>query len=210
MYSITCSLSGHQRLAYMVVIVQDQIIQGQKYSSCSKAGGCRLAQLLGGFRRNLPIVSWVTPTPGCTAKFNFAGNRYSQLLILRPFGRSSQKLPVEYHYQVEPFFVKFSMSTAKKGCRQGQGPASGERFHSDSTSTKIIGKSHRKNPTFYVFTPWLFLYFVGIEGGRYTDFSRQKKPQKLTQLQRGQNIFTLDCNDHKALYLEIALPWYIE
>ena len=56
------------------------------------------------------------------------------------------------------------MSTAKKGCRQG--PASGERFHSDSTSTKIIGKSHRKNPTFYVFTPWLFLYFVEIEEGR--------------------------------------------
>ena len=41
-----------------------------------------------------------------------------------------------------------------------------ERFHSDSTSNKIKGKPHRKNPTFYVFTPWLFLYFVGIEEGR--------------------------------------------
>ena len=81
MYSVTCSVSGHRRLAYMVVIVQDPIIQGQKYSSCSKAGGCRAAQLLGGFRRNLPIVSWVTPTPGCTAKFNVQGNRYSQPLF---------------------------------------------------------------------------------------------------------------------------------
>jgi hypothetical protein len=54
----------------------------------------------------------VTPTPGCTAKFIFAGNQYSQQLILRPFGRSGQELPVEY--QAEPFFVKFSMSTAKK------------------------------------------------------------------------------------------------
>ena len=34
------------------------IFQGQQYSSCSKAGGCRAAQLLGGFRRNLLIVSW--------------------------------------------------------------------------------------------------------------------------------------------------------
>ena len=182
MYSITCSLSGHRRLAYMVVIVQDPIIQGQKYSSCSKAGGCRAAQLLGGFRKNLPIVSWVAPTPGCTAKFNFAGNRYSQPLILRPFGRSSQELPVEYHYQVEPFSVKFSMSTAKKGCRQGpayaivciRGSLVKERFHSDSTSTKIMGKSHRKNPTFYVFTPWLILYFVGIQGVRYRNFSQRK------------------------------------
>ena len=48
------------------------IFWGQKYSSCSKAGRCRAAQLLGGFRRNLLIVSWVTSTPGCTA--NFPGN----------------------------------------------------------------------------------------------------------------------------------------
>jgi hypothetical protein len=41
-----------------------------------------------------------------------------------------------------------------------------ERFHNNSTSNKIIGKSQRKNPTFYVFTPWSFLYFVGIEEGR--------------------------------------------
>jgi hypothetical protein len=45
-------------------------------SSCSKAGGCRAAQLLGGFLRNLLIVSWVTPTPRCKA--NFPGNRCSQ------------------------------------------------------------------------------------------------------------------------------------
>ncbi len=93
------------------------IFQGQQYSSCSKAGGCRAAQLLGGFRRNLLIVSWVTPTPGCTA--NFPGNWCSQPLILRPFGRSGQELPVEY--QVEALFINFSVSSAKKGCRQGPG-----------------------------------------------------------------------------------------
>jgi hypothetical protein len=48
------------------------IFQRQQYSSCTKAGGCRAAQLLGGFRRNLLIVSWATPTPECTA--NFPGN----------------------------------------------------------------------------------------------------------------------------------------
>ena len=93
------------------------IFQGQQYSSCSKAGGCRAAQLLGGFRRNLLIVSWVTHTPGCTA--NFPGNWCSQPLILRPFGRSGQELPAEY--QVEARFINFSVSTPRKGCRQGPG-----------------------------------------------------------------------------------------
>jgi hypothetical protein len=46
---------------------------------------------MGGLRRNLQIVSWVTPTLGC-----------SQPLILRPFGRYGEELPVEY--QVEQFF----------------------------------------------------------------------------------------------------------
>ena len=31
-------------------------------------------------------------------------------------------------------------------------PQSKQRFHSDSTVTKIIGKPHRKKPTFYLFT----------------------------------------------------------
>ena len=93
------------------------IFQGQQYSSCSKAGGCRAAQLLGGFRRNLLIVTWVTHTPGCTA--NFPGNWCSQPRILRPFGRSSQELPAEY--QVEARFMNFSVSTARKGCRQAPG-----------------------------------------------------------------------------------------
>ena len=93
------------------------IFQGQQYSSCPKAGGCRAAQLLGGFRRNLLIVSWATPTLGCKA--NFPGNRCSQPLILRPFGRSGRELPIEY--PVEARFVNFSVSTAKKGCRQGSG-----------------------------------------------------------------------------------------
>ena len=38
------------------------------------------------------------------------------------------------------------------------------------TATVPVTKSsenHKgKNPTFYVFTPWMFLYFVGIEEGR--------------------------------------------
>jgi hypothetical protein len=93
------------------------IFQGQQYSSCSKAGGCRAAQLLGGFRRDLLIVSWVAPTPGCTA--NSPGNWCSQPLILRPFGRSGQELSVEY--QVAPLFIIFSLSTAKKGYRKKPG-----------------------------------------------------------------------------------------
>jgi hypothetical protein len=102
------------------------------------------------------------------SKYSSCRKSIRRPFILRPLSRSGQELPVEY--QVELFFVKFSMSTVKKGSRQG--PASAivcirgslvkERSHSDSTSTKIMGKSHRKNPTFYVFTPWLFLYFVGI------------------------------------------------
>ena len=105
------------------------IFQGQQYSSCSKACGCRAAQLLGGFRRNLQIVSWATPTPECTA--NFPGNWYSQPLILRPFGRSGQELPAEY--QVEARFINYSVSTAKKGCRQG--PGSGNLRASPSKAT---------------------------------------------------------------------------
>jgi hypothetical protein len=120
----------------MVVITQNLIFQGQKYSSCSKAGGCRAAQLLGGFHWNWLIVRWVTPTPGCTAKFNFPGNRYSQPLILRLFGRSGQELPVEY--QVEPFFINFSMSSAKKGCRQG--PASGNSMYTGIPSQRTISQ----------------------------------------------------------------------
>ena len=81
--------------------------------------GCTAAsyKLLGGFRRNLLIVSWATPTPGCTA--NFPRNWYSQPRILRPFGRSGQELPAEY--QVEARFINFSVSKAKKGCRQRPG-----------------------------------------------------------------------------------------
>jgi hypothetical protein len=134
------------------------ICQGRQYSSCSKAGGCRAAQLLWGFRRDLLIVSWVAPTPGCTA--NFPGNWCSQPLILRPFGRSGQELSVEY--QVEPLFINFRYLQLKKAIERSQdleiskNPYSKLRFHSDSNSTKIIRKSHRKKPTFYVFTPCPF------------------------------------------------------
>jgi hypothetical protein len=100
--------------------------------------GCPAAK---GFRRNLLIVSWVTPTPGCTAKFNFPGNRYSQPLILRLFGRSGPELPVEY--QVEPFFINFPMSTAKKGCRQG--PASRNSTYTGIPSQRTISQRQYQN-----------------------------------------------------------------
>jgi hypothetical protein len=130
------------------------IFQGQKYSSCSKAGGCWTAELLGAFRGNLLIVSWVTPTPGCTA--NFPGNPCSQPLIFASFRRSGQELPVEC--QVKPFPTNFSLSTAEKGHEKGctKGLGSGNQHcgnqHNDSTSKKITRKSHSKKPDFYL---WL-------------------------------------------------------
>ena len=81
-----------------------------------KSRWCRTAKLLGAFRRNLKIVSWVTPTPGCTA--NYPGNRCSQPLILRPFGRSGQELHVEC--QVEPFSSSFRYLQLKKAVERGQ------------------------------------------------------------------------------------------
>jgi hypothetical protein len=91
------------------------IFQGQQYSSCSKAGGRRVAQLLGGFRRYLLIVNGVAPTPGCIA--NSPGNWYSQPFILHPFGRYGRELPVEYHGRTT-FHQFFVVYTAKKGYRQ--------------------------------------------------------------------------------------------
>jgi hypothetical protein len=90
-HSLLCALSTAESLSCpksIGSIGRSTIFQGQQYSSCSKAWGCRAAQLLGGFRRDLLIVSWVAPTPGCTA--NFLGNRCSQPLILGPFGRSGR------------------------------------------------------------------------------------------------------------------------
>ena len=51
-----------------IQIRRGPIFRGQQCSSRSKAGGCRAAQLLGGFgfRGNLLIVSWVATTPGYT------------------------------------------------------------------------------------------------------------------------------------------------
>jgi hypothetical protein len=114
------SFDCHESLSYPKSIGSiggNPIFWGQQYSSCSKAGGFQAAQLLGGFRRNLLIVSWVSWTLGFTV--NFPGNWCSQPLIVRPFGRSGQKLRVEY--QVEPLFINFSVSTAKKGYRQKPG-----------------------------------------------------------------------------------------
>ena len=105
-HSLLCALSTAESLSCPKSIGSiggTPIFSGQQYSRCSKADGCRAAQLLGGFRRNLLIVSWVTSTPGCTV--NFPGNWCSQPLIQRPFGRSGQKLHVEY--QVEPLFINF-------------------------------------------------------------------------------------------------------
>jgi hypothetical protein len=104
----------------------------------------------------LLIVSWVTPTSGFTAKKKLGGkipgNRCSQPLILRPFGRSAQELPVEY--QVEPLSSTFRGLQLRKAIPVDRGqdleisrnPWSKQRFHSDSNkfSTKIMGKSHRK------------------------------------------------------------------
>jgi hypothetical protein len=81
-------------------------ILGSTIFKLFKSRVCRAAQLLGGFRRDLLIVTWAATTPGCTA--NFLGNRYSQPLILRPFGRSGRELHLEY--QVETVFINFSVS----------------------------------------------------------------------------------------------------
>ena len=113
------------------------IFQGQKYSSCSKAAGCRTAELLGAFLTNLLIVSWVTPTPGCTG--NFPGNPCSKPPILPPFGRSGQELPVEC--QVEPFPTNFSLSTAKKGCTKG--PGSGNLLRWSLAKAKISQRKYQ-------------------------------------------------------------------
>jgi hypothetical protein len=96
-HPLVCALSTAESLSCpkrIGLIGGTTIFLAEQYSSCPKAGGCRAAQLLGVFRRNLLIVSRVTPTPGCTA--NFPGNWYSQPLILRRFSRSAQELPVEY------------------------------------------------------------------------------------------------------------------
>jgi hypothetical protein len=113
------------------------IFQGQKYSSCSNAAVCRTAELLGAFLRNLLIVSWVTPTPGCIA--NFPGNPCSKPPILPPFGRSGQELPEEC--QVEPFPTNFSLCTAKKGCTKG--PGSGNLLRWSLAKAKISQRKYQ-------------------------------------------------------------------
>jgi hypothetical protein len=59
------------------------------------------------------------------------------------FGRSGQEPPVEY--QVEPLFINFSVSTAKKGCRQG--PGSGNLGESLAKATITQRKYHYENHT---------------------------------------------------------------
>jgi hypothetical protein len=139
-----CALSTAESLSCPKSIgsIEDStIFQVQQYSSCSKAGGCRATQLLGGFRGDLLSFSWVAPTPGCTA--NFPWNWCSQPLILRPFGRSGQELSVEY--QVEPLFINFSLSTAKTDCRRKPGTGNIEESLFKATISQL--QYHYQNET---------------------------------------------------------------
>ena len=101
----------------------------------------------------------MTSTLGCTA--NFPGNWCSQPVILRPFGRSGQELPVEYHGRIT--LHKFLEILIKKAIDRGQdleisgNPLSKQRFHSDGAGTKIIGKSHTKKTNFLYVYPLLAL-----------------------------------------------------
>jgi len=129
-------------------------ILGSTIFKLFKSKWCRAAQLLGGFRRNLLIVSWATPTPGCTA--NFPGNWYSQPLILRPFGRSGQELPPEY--QVESRFINFSVSKARKGYRQGPGSGNlGESLVKATISQRQYWYQNHRKIT-YKKTNFLYVY----------------------------------------------------
>jgi hypothetical protein len=127
------------------------VFQGRQYSSCSKAGGCRAAQLLGGFRRNLLIISWVTQTPA--AYFAPIRQIWSRATC-RVSGRNT--------------FHHFWRLYLKKAVDRGQylgiygNPWSKQQVHSNSTGTKIIWTLHSKNPTFYVFTPCLFWDWIWI------------------------------------------------
>ena len=99
---------GIELLKLLGGIIENRELHDFQWSTASKFVFCsKFAHGENVFHHSITLV---TPTPGCTAKFNFRWNRYSQPLILRPFGKSGQELPVEY--QVEPFFMNFSMSTS--------------------------------------------------------------------------------------------------
>jgi hypothetical protein len=79
-------------------------------------------------------------------------------------------------YQVEPLFIDFSESTAKKGCRQGPGSGNpgeslvkatiSQRQYQYQNHTKIT----KKKTTFYAFTPCFeagFTFVAGFEEGYY-------------------------------------------
>jgi hypothetical protein len=73
-----------------------------------------------------------------------------QPAALRPFGRSGQQLSVEY--QVEPLFIDFLLSTAKKGYRKKPGsgnleeslfePTISQRQYQYQNNTKITSKKN--------------------------------------------------------------------
>jgi hypothetical protein len=61
-----------------------------------------------------------------------------------PIWQICSRASCRVRYQVETLFMNFSVSTAKKGCRQGKdlgfygNPWSKQQFHSNSTGTKTI------------------------------------------------------------------------
>jgi hypothetical protein len=152
---------------------------------------------LGGFRRNLLIVSWVTPTPGCKA--NFPGNRISQPLILRPCGRSGQEA------------IDRGQDLGISG-----NPLSKQRFHSDSTSTKIIRKSHRKKTHFLCVYPSLFWDRIWIRLRIRRRLVKEffKKNSKIGEVIEGGIFIDFGCNNYttysctKILFACPPLYWY--
>ena len=118
--------------------------------------------------RNLLIVSLVTSTPGCTA--NFPGNWYSHPLILRTFGRSGQKLAVEYHGWTTS--DQFFGVLIKKGYRQGPGSGNlGESLVKATISQRQYWyQNHRKitykkNQLFICLPPACFETGFGFVSG---------------------------------------------
>jgi hypothetical protein len=136
--SLSCPKSIH--VSNVGSIGRSTIFHGQQYSSCSKAGGCLATPLLGGFLRNLLIVSWVTPSPGLTRV---------QLIFryLMP--------PAAYFAPSRSKHVSWIFDVCRQLKKAGY-PQSKHGFHSNSTGTKIIRKSNNKKSTFYVSTPCLF------------------------------------------------------
>jgi hypothetical protein len=142
---------------------------------------------------------------------NFSGNRWSQPLILRPVGRSAQELPSDY--QVEPRFMNFSVTTAKKGYRQWPGSGNFEKFlvkasisyrQYHRTITKIMGKSHRKT-NFLCAYPCLFWDWIWIRlrirGRLVKEFSKKSPNWRSYSLIEGERFMPFG---FEQLYLSVV------